>query len=137
MSYGAAAALQAAIYERLIADPALGALVGGAIHDAVPQGRVPDLYVTLGPEEVRERGDMTGAGAEHRVTVSVVAQAAGFLTAKQAAAAVSDALDGAALSLVRGRLVALHFLRARAIRTGTAQRRRIDLTFRARVDDSV
>lgn len=135
MSYGAAAALQAAIYERLASDAALGALVGGAIHDAVPKGRAPDLYVTLGPEEVRERGDISGAGAEHRVTVSVISEAAGFLAAKQAAGAVSDALDGAALGLARGRLVALNFLRARAIRTGAGQRRRIDLTFRARVDD--
>jgi hypothetical protein len=135
MSYGVAAALQAAIYERLTGDAALGALVGNAIHDALPQGAAPDLYVLLGPEEARERGDGTGAGAEHRVTVSVIAQAAGFLAAKQAAGAVSDALDGAALSLARGRLVALAFLRARARRTGQGQQRRIDLTFRARVDD--
>jgi len=84
---------------------------------------------------VRERGDISGAGAEHRVTVSVVSDAAGFLAAKQAAGAVSDALHGAALTLARGRLVALTFLRARAVRTGAGQRRRIDLTFRARVDD--
>jgi len=135
MTYGVAAALQTAIYERLTGDAALGALVGGAVHDVLPQGAAPDLYVLLGPEEARERGDRTGAGAEHRVTVSVIAQAAGFLVAKQAAGAVSDALDGAALSLARGRLVALGFLRARARRTGQGQQRRIDLTFRARVDD--
>ncbi|MBE0452077.1 MAG: DUF3168 domain-containing protein [Roseovarius sp.] len=137
MSYGVAAALQVAIYERLAGNATLGALVGGAIHDAVPKGRAPDLYVTLGPEEVRERGDGSGAGAEHRVTVSVISEAAGFLAAKQAAGAVSDALDGAALGLSRGRLVALSFLRARAVRSGAGQRRRVDLTFRARVDDSV
>lgn len=135
MSYGPAAALQAAIYERLAADAALAALVGGAIHDALPQGAAPDLFVLLGAEQVRAQGDGTGAGAEHRITVSVVSEAAGFLAAKQAAGAVSDALDGAMLSLARGRLVALRFLRARALRTGAGQRRRIDLTFRARVDD--
>ena len=57
MSYGMAAALQAAIWQRLSADPALAALVGGAIYDAAPQGTVPDLYVILGPEDVRERGE--------------------------------------------------------------------------------
>ena len=86
-------------------------------------------------QQVRAQGDGTGAGAEHRITVSVVSETAGFLAAKQAAGAVSDALDGAMLSLARGRLVALRFLRARALRTGAGQRRRIDLTFRARVDD--
>lgn len=135
MSYGVAAALQAAIYERLAGDAALRVLVGSGVHDALPQGQVPDLYVLLGPEEARERSDGSGMGAEHRVTVSVVAQAAGFLVAKEVAGAVSDALDGAALSLARGRLVALGFLRARARRTGQGQQRRIDLTFRARVDD--
>ena len=37
MSYAAAAALQTAIYDRLIADIALSALVGGAIYDALPE----------------------------------------------------------------------------------------------------
>ncbi|MFB9149628.1 DUF3168 domain-containing protein [Roseovarius ramblicola] len=135
MSYGMAAPLQAAIWQRLSGDAALAALVGGAIYDAAPQGAVPDLYVALGPEEARGRGDGTGAGAEHRVTVSVVSAAAGFLAAKRTAGAVSDALEGAALGLDRGRLVSLNFLRARARRSRDAQRRRIDLTFRARVDD--
>mgnify|MGYP003571153208 CR=1 FL=1 len=135
MSYGMAAALQAAIWQRLSADPALAALVGGAIYDAAPQGTVPDLYVILGPEDVRERGDGTAAGAEHRVTVTVVSAAAGFLIAKQTAGAVSDALVGAALTLDRGWLVSLNFLRARARRSRDGQLRRIDLTFRARVDD--
>jgi len=135
MSYGMAAALQSAIWQHLSGDAALGALVGGAIFDAAPQGAVPDLYVVLGPEDARERGDGTGAGAEHRVTVTVVSAGAGFLSAKQAAGAVSDVLSGAALSLNRGRLVSLGFLRARARRSRDAQHRRIDLTFRARVDD--
>ena len=39
MSYAAAAAVQAAIFGRLRADAALGALVGEAIFDAVPPGR--------------------------------------------------------------------------------------------------
>ncbi len=137
MSYGMAAALQAAIWQHLSNDPGLAALVGGAIHDAAPQGAVPDLYVVLGPEEARERGDATAPGAEHRVTVTVVSAGAGFLAAKQAAGAVSDALESAALVLDRGRLVSLNFLRARARRSADGQRRRIDLTFRARVDDGV
>jgi hypothetical protein len=135
MSYGMAAALQTALYQHLAADPALTALTGGAIFDAAPRGAVPDLYITLGPEEARERGDGSGAGAEHRVSVSVVSAGAGFLAAKQAAAIVSDSLEAAAPSLDRGRLVSLTFLRARARRSRDGKTRRIDLTFRARVDD--
>jgi hypothetical protein len=49
---------------------------------------------------------------------------------------VSDALIGADMTLERGRLTGLHFYRARARREGTGDVRRIDLTFRARVDDT-
>ena len=134
MSYGAAAALQAAVYQRLAGDGALAALVGDAIYDAAPAGALPALYVSLGPEDVRDRSDKTGAGAQHRFTVSVISDAAGFHAAKQAAAAVSDALTGAGLTLARGRLVGLYFDRARARRSGPGTRR-IDLRFHARVDD--
>lgn len=133
MSYGVGAALQAAIFERLVSDAALGALVGEAIFDAPPAGRLPPLWVSLGAEEARDRSDATGAGAEHRLTISVVGEATGFAQAK-AAAAISDALVGADLPLARGRLVGLRFVRAQARQSGTG--RRIDLTFRARVQDS-
>jgi len=134
MSYGVSAALQAAVYQHLAADAALAALVGSAIYDALPAGTLPDLYVSLGPEEARDRSDKTGGGALHLFTVSVVSAAAGFQAAKDAAAAVSDALVDAPLSLSRGVLVSLQFDRARAERL-TDGTRRIDLRFRARVDD--
>ncbi len=135
MSYGVAPALQAAVFQRLSDDAALGALVGGAIYDAQPAGQVASLYVALGPEIVRDRSDQGGAGAEHEFTVSVVTNAAGFVAAKAVAAAVSDALVDAPLVLVRGSLVSLNFYRARALRAGAGVMRRIDLTFRARVED--
>lgn len=135
MSYAVAAALQSAIYARLGADTALGALVGDAIYDALPAGALPDLYVLLGPEDVRDASDKTGGGALHRFTVSVLTQNAGFVTAKAAAAAISDALVDAPLTLARGTLVGLHFERARAQRIGRGDMRRINLIFRARVAD--
>lgn len=134
MSYGGSAALQAAVYGRLIGDADLSALVGGAIYDAPPAGTLPALYVTLGPEDVRDRSDATSGGAWHRFTVSVISDAAGFAAAKEAAAAVSDALTDAELSLDRGHLTGLHFNRARARRDGAL--RRIDLSFRARLSDA-
>ncbi|MBW6505579.1 MAG: DUF3168 domain-containing protein [Rhodobacteraceae bacterium] len=134
MSYAAASALQAAVYQRLRASDALDALVGDAIYDAAPPGPMSGTYVSLGPEDARDASDATGAGAEHDFVVSVVTDAAGFQTAKAVAAAVSDALVDAALMLARGRLVGLWFLRARARRVDAGATRRIDLTFRARVE---
>lgn len=135
MSYGVAAALQAAIYQRLMADAALEALVGDAIYDAVPPGSPVGTYVSLGPETARDASSQTERGAEHEFSISVVTDAAGFQNAKAVAAAVSDALTGATLILARGHLVGLWFLRARARRVEDADIRRIDLFFRARVQD--
>jgi hypothetical protein len=135
MSYGMAGALQAAVFARVSGDAVVAGLVGDAVYDAVPPGALPALYVSLGPEVVRDRSDKTGSGAEHEFSVAVVSDAAGFAAAKAVAGAVSDALVDAELTLVRGRLVGLWFLRAKAARVGTGERRRIDLTFRARVED--
>lgn len=137
MSGAFACDLQGAVFDRLVTSAEVSALIGGAVFDAVPRGDLPETYVTLGPEEVRDASDREGAGAMHRFTVSVVSQAAGFATAKAVAAAVGDALLNTGLSLDRGRVVGLWFERARAQRAGRAGRlRRIDLRFRARVEDN-
>ncbi len=137
MSYGVSAALQAAVFQQLVDDRVISSQVGDAVYDAVPSGTLPQTYITLGPEEVREASDKTGKGTLHRFTVSVVSEAAGFSAAKTLAGAVCDALDGAALTLDRGRLVGLWFERASARRTGTGGAiRQIDLRFRARVEDN-
>ena len=134
MSYAVAGALQAAVYQHLRADAVLAALVGAAVYDAMPPGVLAGTYVSLGPEDVADASDKTGAGALHDFVISVITDAAGFATAKAVAAAVSDALVGADLVLSRGRLVGLWFLRATARRVEKADMRRIDLVFRARVE---
>lgn len=136
MSYGQASALQAAVYQHLSADAALAGLVGTAIYDAIPPGSLPSLYVTIGPEIVRDKSDQTGTGAEHEFTVSVISDQAGFSEAKTAAGAVSDALVDAPLTLSRGYLIGLGFYKATAARIGTGETREIKLTFRARVEDA-
>ncbi len=136
MSYGVSAALQGAIYQRLQSDGALTALVGDAVYDALPPGDIPETYVMLGVETVLDRSDRSGAGAEHRLTVSVVSDGAGFGVAKEVAGRISDLLHGGDLALARGRLVYLNFSRATARRFGTGNQRRIDMRFRARVEDN-
>jgi hypothetical protein len=136
MSYGVAAALQAAVFQRLQGDVALTALVGTAVYDNPPSGAPLGTYVSLGPEDVRDRSSKTGYGALHVLTISVVTDLPGFHNAKLVAAAVNDALNGAALALVRGTLVSIDFDRAVARRVAIGDVRRIDLKFRARVEDA-
>lgn len=131
MSYGAAAAVQAALYDLLVAVPALS---GVPVLDAVPKGGGTGTFVLIGPEEVLDRSDGTRGGAEHRVQVSVITDAAGFAAAKAAAVAVSDAMVGGRPALARGRLVETGFVKAVARRIDDGRRRRIDLTFRLRVE---
>lgn len=136
MSYAVSSALQEAVYQTLAGDETLGGHVGQAIYDALPSGKLPALYISLGPETVKDASDKTDRGADHRFTVSIVSTAPGFSTAKTVAAAVCDALVDADLTLNRGRLVSLGFDRATAKRTDAGNGRRIDLRFRARVEDN-
>lgn len=135
MSYAMSGALQAAIYEALVSDTALAALVGTDIYDAVPTGTVPETWVGLGRERARDASDQTGSGAFHTIEISVFTTQPGFAGAKAVAAAVSDVLHDADLSLTRGRLVFMRFERAQARKIDDNAGREILLRFRARVTD--
>lgn len=136
MSYAVSKSLQGAVYSALSGDATLSGLVGSNVFDAVPAGVAPDLYVSLGPEDVSTRTDSSGTLTTHRIIISVVGSSAGFSALKDAAGAVSDILDGADLTLSRGTLVAIDFEKARARKTTGNSDRRIDLWFRAIVQDS-
>jgi hypothetical protein len=135
MSYVNAAALQSAIYAHLSADPLLFQMVGNAIYDALPAGTLPQLYIVLGAEDVRDASDKTGRGADHALSIVVYSASAGFVSAKSVAEAICDCLADAALPLARGHLVSLQFTKARASRSPSNDTRQVSLTFRARVAD--
>ncbi len=135
MSYGAGSALQVAVFSILQADTALSAIVGSAVFDEMPSGPVEGTYVSLGTEDVTDCSDQTGRMATHRFQVSVISDTEGFTTAKQAATAVTDALLAGPWPLTRGRVISMTFQKARARRVRAGQVRRIDLTFRAIVDN--
>jgi hypothetical protein len=131
MSYQIAAALQTAIFGRLTGFPALA---GVAVYDAIPGGAGTGTFILLGPETAIDKSDQTGGGAEHQILLSVISDATGFMSAKSVAANVSAALEDANLTLTAGRLVSLFFYKAVAKRLEEGEARRIDLTFRARVE---
>lgn len=128
MSYRCAADLQAALFARLSEVAAV------PVFDAVPPGPAPATHVLIGAEEVRDASDRSGDGAEHRVTVSVVSDAAGFLAGKELAARLAAAVEEGPLAMQAGRVVLVRFQRAVARRVGGGATRRIDLVFRIRVE---
>ncbi|MFN3847378.1 MAG: DUF3168 domain-containing protein [Paracoccaceae bacterium] len=131
MSYEAAAALQASIYGLLSSAPALA---GVMVVDAVPPGGGSGTFVLIGPEEVLDQSDKTSGGAEHRIMISVISDATGFLAAKSVAATLSDLLVDAAPAMSIGRIVGIRFVKAVAKRLEDGDVRRVDLTFRVRVE---
>jgi len=132
MTYVLAAPLQAAVYDRLTGDPALA---GVPVFDAAPEGAMATVHVVLGSEDVRDRSDKTGRAAQHRFALTVAGEGGGFHALKVAAAAVEAAL-GAGLTLDRGRVAFLRFERAVARRDRDGTRRRVEMTFRALLDDN-
>ena len=131
MSYGAAEALQAAIFGLLSGSPNLA---GAAIVDALPSGTGTGTFVLIGSEEAVDASDKSGGGAGHRFVVSVISDASGFLAAKTIASAVSEALVDASPTMGVGRVVGIRFVKAVARRLEDGDVRRIDLTFRARIE---
>ena len=136
MSIEASVALQAAIYEALRTSPALSGLVGDAVYDAMPVAAPAGTYVALGPEDVADAGDMTGGGARHDFIVSVLsgAEDTGGFGPVKAAAVVAALEENGAVILEHGHLAGLWFVGARARRSDGGAGRRVDMTFRARID---
>jgi hypothetical protein len=131
MSYHAAAVLQSALYGVLSSAPALS---GVSILDAMPPGTAPSTFVLIGPEVAIDQSDGSGPGAEHRFVISVISDATGFLSVKTIAAAVSQSVLDGSMTLASGNLVSVNFLKAVAQRLEQGNTRRIDMTFRARVE---
>lgn len=136
MSYAGAVFLQAAIWRILRNEPDLQEIVDDAVYDAMPVEPPSGVHVAIGGEDVLDVGDMTAAGARHDFVVSVLdgREAGGFSAVKRAAVVIGRTLEGAAPELDHGRVVAIWFLRAKARRGGRGGARRVDLTFRARLD---
>lgn len=138
MSYAYSEALQVAIYTALSADSTLAGLVGGAIYDAPLPGNpadLPETYLLIGEERVKDNSSKTHAGALHDLTIQVITREEGFRAAKAAAAAACAALDDADLALSAGHLVALRFHSARVDRNTSRAPRRISLRFQAFVEE--
>ena len=137
MTYALAWPLQQAVHARLTADPGVTALLGDRIHDAAPDTpRLDQVYAVLGDEEVDDWSTATDRGAEHLIRIAVHAPRSGFAAAKQAAAAISDALIGTPLTLARGHVVCIGFVRAETARSEDDALRSIALGFRVLIEDT-
>ena len=137
MSYGLSAALQRLFFAALT-DDVQGSL-GVQVFDLPPSGVVPEVYVLLGPENVRDVSDVSARRTLHRCIVSVICAEAGFSEAKEIAAEVVRRVEGANRELheegtALGRVTDLRFESASARRADKGGTRRIDLKILARLE---
>lgn len=130
------AALQSGIYQTLSNATSISNLIGTNIFDAVPSGLVAETYVLIGEEKVISKADFNNGATRHDVTINVVSSASGFSDAKIVASEICNVLDGAAMVLSAGNLRNIQFRMARSRRDTGATERRIDLVFRALIDEA-
>ena len=140
MTYAISWPLQEGIYSLVCNDPACSSTLGARVFDAVPlqadSGMPEEVYMTFGDEDVQDWSTGSTNGAIHTITVSVHAPRHGFSDAKQAAAAISDAILSGGLVLTRGSVVNVRFVDGRTVRRESDSVRRIDLRFRITVQDT-
>ena len=140
MTYALSWPLQEGIYSAICANQVCGEFFAHRVFDgpAPFQGdaEVEGLFLTLGDEQVRDWSTGTDSGAEHLVTLTVHAPRRSFGEAKQAAAAVSDALLLGAVTLTRGRVINARFTEARTRRLERDALRQIEMRFRFVVEDT-
>jgi hypothetical protein len=101
-------ALQKAVVAALVADTAVGALIGERIYDAPPRDATFP-YVTVGQVNTTDWSTGTEAGAEHQLTLHVWSRERGKKQCYAIAEAVEAALHDAALTLEDHALVNIRF----------------------------
>jgi Protein of unknown function (DUF3168) len=125
-------ALRAAILGVAAADPALLALMGGALrlHDEPPRAAEP-VYALFGAVEAADWSTDLDRGHEQDLSIEVWSEAGGARTGLLVAERLADLLDGASPPLAGHRLVNLRATALAAARDERTNLARVTLRLRA------
>lgn len=138
MTMALSAPLQLGLYAQLTAAPELTFLEGRIFDDAPHRdGAGSGVYVTLGDERVRPWDTATERGAEHEAEIRIHAPIRGFLGVKEAAAAICAVIEASPPALTRGVVVSHRFVGARTRREEGGAGRRVELSFRFAIEDTI
>ena len=125
-------ALQQAVYAELNANAEVQAVLGNPprVHDAVPRdAQFP--YAVIGDGQENDASTATEQGSEHILAIHIWSRGGGHREAKEIAAAIRDALDGASLALTGFALVGIAFQSGDYAREPDGETWRASLRFRA------
>ncbi len=140
MTYAMSWPLQQGLFQLICENAVCAGFFGNRIYDAplplLGESEPSGIYLTFGDERVDDWSTGSDAGAVHTVTMTINAPRRGFAEAKQAAAAVADAVLGGGLALTRGRVVNARFVDARTKRAENDGLRQIVMRFRLTLEDT-
>lgn len=137
MSYKFQDSLQSQIYTTLINDSEILATTNGAIFDAAPSdGDLPEVYIRIGNEYVRDRSSATHQQTEIQFEISVFSKNQGFIKAKILSSQISALMKLDNLHLEHGHLVGVWFQNAQTYRLEKGNLRQIKLWFKAYIDST-
>lgn len=129
-------ALRAAIYDALVADTALAAVLGGAhVYDELPRGAAFP-YVALGESRLSDISGDAAPTQEHQLTLHAWSRQGGHKQAHAIAGALLSALDDAPLSVNGQVLVNLRFALADIRRESDGRTYHAIIRFRAVTEPS-
>lgn len=125
-------ALQQAVFATLNANAEVQAVLGASprLYDAVPRDAVFP-YAVLGDGQENDASTATEQGSEHILATHIWSRGGGHRECKEVAAAIRDALDGAALALAGFALIDIRFQSADYARQPDGETWRASLRFRA------
>lgn len=126
-------ALQDAVFDALVADAGVGALIGDRIYDRVPAEPVFP-YCSFGPSDITDVSDDCTDAWEIFLQIDCWSRAVGFPEVRQIAKAVRDALHDAELTLTDNALAALELQGNRTFRDPDGLTSHAALTLRALIE---
>lgn len=125
-------ALQQAVFAELSANLDVQSLLGDPprIYDAVPRGTAFP-YAVVGDGTENDWSTASDTGSEHILAFHVWSRAGGHREAKEIAATLRGALDGAALAVAGATLIGIRFISADYARESDGETWTARMRFRA------
>ncbi|HET8684977.1 MAG TPA: DUF3168 domain-containing protein [Micromonosporaceae bacterium] len=125
---GAAAPIQAAVYAALAGDQELSAMVGGRVHDHVPEPAVYP-YVTVGEAVESPDDTLDRFGADTMIVVHVWSEYRGYAQGNAIAGRIQALLDRQPLTVSGHLVVAVRFKQTQPARDPDPQLRHVVVRF--------
>ena len=137
MKYEYSNDLQKAVFTAIHENIEIVEVTEGAIFDHVPSTQIlPEIYVRIGDEQLRNRSTKTNSITESIFEVSVFSQKQGFLAAKKLSSKLAEQITNTHMGIESGKLVGIWFIKSQTYRLEKGNLRQIKLWFKAIIEEN-